>query len=192
MKRFSLFALALLVLLLTLPTLAQDATAEPSPVATLEATSEGASPVDVDMAEGSGNVTINTGTATPTTPPDTSNSVPVAVVIAITVVFGFLTLLLVYHQHQVIKLVSPLVPPEQFTKIIEAVVPKMYETFVMNGLAKFIPTTIDDDGFAEAARLRGLTVTKDEMGVYRVTRTPLPAGGIPVSTSSPDAPPAIS
>lgn len=207
-RLFARYTLLLIVLLslLSLPTLAQDPTADSSPVATLETapvtTSEDTvpdAPVVLNMEAGSGDATINTSTTPPTTTPpvtvDTSNSVPTPIVIVGAIIFGLVFIGLLLNQQIIIKAVAPLSPPETTKAILDSMMPSLMSVF-MNTVAATIPTDIDDKGFIEAARQRGLIVARGADGVYHTTRAPgvpdgfSPGPNLPTSgatTSYPDA-----
>lgn len=151
----SRIAVLCLIILFTVPGLAQDAPQE----ATVEALP----------------VVIVGGDSVAEIP---SNSVPTPVVIGGAILFSLVFLGLLYNLEKIAKVIAPLMKPEDAIALVTAALPTIMDVF-MNTVATTIPTEIDDRAFIEAARQRGLTVVRDDVsGVYHTARTTAPATSI--------------
>ena len=162
-SRSSLIVLVLFGLLLTAiaaaPALAQDAAAEATAVMTI--------PPETIPAEA------------------LANSIPTPVVVGGFILLGSVLLGLIYNLERIVKIVAPLMRPEDAIALINAALPSIVDA-VMNNVASRIPTEIDDKMFIEAATQRGLVVAKDSVGNYHTTRADIPA--TPAKPSAPYPP----
>lgn len=153
-----LIVLLSLTLLLVLPALAQDPTAEATDSA----------PVTVTTGEnGSVDITVQAPTS-----PSTTETISPFIYLA----YGGVVLIVVvllFNLPAIMKIVAPLIPAETALQLAKGMVPAVSDT-VLNDYAAKTPTPLDENLLILALQKLGYTVTKDTTGYH--TKPPSETG----------------